>query len=127
MVLMKCVDDNGTCGLGGFCRQCPNLKGEYMNITYEDLIQWSKDTKDPLVKEGYILAAEKVKELSEYKLKYEDLKNRVLATSWSRMEPYDYSHHEYCNFCDANLTKQKACYDDCVLIGLLKEVNNNNK
>lgn len=27
---MKCIDDNGTCGLGGFCRQCHNLKGENM-------------------------------------------------------------------------------------------------
>ena len=59
---MICIDDNGTCGLGGFCRQCPNLKGESMTdkATVKDLELWAKESKSPLVSEGYLMAAKTI-------------------------------------------------------------------
>ena len=62
---MICIEDNGTCGLGGFCRQCPNLKGESMTdkATVKDLELWAKESKSPLVSEGYLMAARTIREL----------------------------------------------------------------
>ena len=48
---MICVDDGGTCGLGGFCRQCPNLKGENMR----KIIQIT-ETQDTEYSQGFFTA-----------------------------------------------------------------------
>ena len=49
----------------------------------------------------------------------ERLKSAIKQSVHERNEPYDYTFHTYCNFCDTNLTKSEH-EDDCIL----KELNN---
>lgn len=49
----------------------------------------------------------------------EKLKASIAESVQTRLEPHDYTHHEYCNFCNENLTKANH-EDDCIL----KELSN---
>ena len=79
--------------------------------TVEDLELWAKDEKNPLIAEGYLMAARTITALTD----------AISEIAISHLEEYDYKWYSECNGCGENLDKNK--HDaDCpfILAGVVK-------
>ena len=79
--------------------------------TVKDLELWAKDEKNPLIAEGYLMAARTITVLTD----------AIKEMPMSHQEPKDYGWYTECNGCGENLDKNKH-YVDCpfVLVGVVK-------
>ena len=91
-----------------------------MKISSEDLRGWAKESS-PIISEGYIMAADEIDRLNST---ISSLRDRIIDSSWTREEQYDYKYYEICNYCEANLTKAGNKHsDDCIITEVLKYKN----